>query len=228
MIGAGLPIVLIGVTLVMFLVGLVLVPAFVFFASPSLGTGARTVLARILFTVSALTAEGTLLYQRANGIYDFLPVVRRDGELVAYDDTEGEFVEADTDVGWSRLGKRPFGVEWEKSKDAFEGTLFEPDSEGRAVADGGEQTVELLGDRGGVPIATEDTDADGFVVDVFQIMKRLEGAATGNAAVEAERSALKEFGGDQSQMQMKWMVAGVLGGLVIGGAMAYISMGGLG
>lgn len=224
----NLPWVLIAITLGMFVFGLVLVPGIVFLAAPSLGTSGRTVLARILFTVSALSAEGTVLYQRASGIYDFLPVVRRDGELVAYDDTEEEFVDADTDVGWSRLGKRPFGVAWEKTEDAFEGTLFDPQStDAEPIADGGQETVSLLGKRGGMPIATDAKPDDGFVVDVMQIMKRLEGAATGYAAVEAERSALKEFGGDQSDLQMKWMMLGVLGALISGAVMAYVVMGGL-
>lgn len=229
-----------------FAAGLLGIPGFIFLFGKSLPAGLRGVLTRILWTIATLAQGGQILRHNENGEYrTYAPERDADGTVYIQADN-GERVDIETPGGhWFRLGKKQFGITYQKTEAMFGDLLANfdkehiaestPEGDRRAYADGGHGRVALLDMvRGGYQaftqytgyLSTEKTQGeDGWVLRADKAASRKRGAGGRGQAGKAKEQTLKEHGGNTAAIQSKWFYIAFLGALLVGALSAYLAVG---
>lgn len=190
--------------------GIGFLPGIWYLFGKELPRGFRGVIARITWTIASLIHGPYAAYWRDNGRVE---IVEADPEKDRIR-VDGEWRDVDPDGNWSRLGKQPFFVTYEKSPQAFDGTLVEGEESG----DGG----LYLGRRGGQHIGTRFRNtAEQFVVDLGRVTARWRGAAGGVLADAAKKDALIQYGGSVD-ISTRWLVMGIVASLALGTVSGWI------
>lgn len=218
--------------------GMATIPATLYLVGKELPRGVRGVIARIMWTIAAMIHGPYIIYQRDDGSVDICRALPDENAMVV----DGNMVELEDEGNWSYLGKTKFGITWERSRDAFDGTLASFQQTGRRdnangdngdnglgelFADGGgEPTWRLLGrKRGGYPAVTKfSSHAQGWVVDISRIVSRMRSAAGAAIADSAKRQALRDHGSG-TNMGSKWIVIGIISSLLLGAISGYLMFG---
>lgn len=205
-----------------FVVGAGLFPAIIYLFGKELPRSVRGVLARILWTIGALIHGPFVFFERDDGRVELVRA-RPDEDEIKVD---GEWIDIDSDGGWSYLGKTRFGIAWEPTRDAFDETLADF---GDVRADGSGEEGEawrVLGQkRGGYRAVTAfRSHAEGWVVNIARVAARLRGAAGGSIADNAKRQALRDHGAGMA-MGTKAVVYGILASLLLGALSGYVMFG---
>lgn len=188
---------LLGMLVVAFAGGWAFTPLVALVLGKTLPKSVRTTIGGWLFTVANLGLDGGVLTRTRNGIYE----MQRKPFLGPKD-------------RWSRLGKAPFALSYEKAEEVFGHDLINLESDshvGEPVADGGYRL--LNGSRGefGAFVPTAD---DAYHVATASL-QRLRGAGGVKEAMAAQEHAMKEHGGG-TETSTKMMVAGMIAMLICG------------
>lgn len=228
------------IMLVALAAGLFGIPAFVFLFSKSLPGSMRGVLARILWTIATLTQGGQILRHEENGEYQVYAPQRADDGTVYIKTDDGERVEISEPSGhWFRLGKKQFGITYEKTKAMYGDLLADFDEEyiaedapredREAYADGGHiALLDMV--RGGYQVFTPFADSDnpnedGWILRADKAATRKRGAGGRGQAGKAKEQTLKEHGGNTAAIAGKWFYIAMMGALVFGTASGYLAGG---
>jgi len=162
--------------------------------------------ARIMWTIGAFLTGRYGLIQRESGRYELAPVRKAgDGQLKAYLSDTTMQLKSYSDE-WSRLGKQPFLISYEKTERAFRDVISDV---GQAMADGGMEGV-----RGGYQSYIPDTEG-GYNIRIYRLLERLRQAGGSRLGQIARRQGLREFGGD-SNMSNFVMIGYVMTMAVLG------------
>jgi hypothetical protein len=192
--------------------GIGLLPGVWYVLGAELPRGLRGVVARITWTLASLIHGPYVMYYRQDGRVELLPADPADNRVRV----DGEWRRLDPDGNWSRLGKTEFGVSYEKTEAAFDGTAVERET---AVGDGG---TDAMGTRGGEPVATRHhSTARNLVIDISRVCARFRGAAGGAVADAAKMDGLRDHGGG-GDFGAKWIVIGILGALFLGAISGWV------
>lgn len=232
--------------------GLTIIPGSVFLLSKSLPASMRGVLARILWTIATLTQGGLILRHEDTGEYQtYAPIFEDDGMYIETDD--GQRVKVGTPTGhWFRLGKKKFGISYEKTPEMMGDLAADfdeeyiadasPESAQEAYADGGHHHVALLDmERGDYNAFTPYTDyllgdgdgdggektqgEDGWILRADKAVTRKRGAGGRRQAGKAKEQTLKEHGGNNADLGGKWFYLALMGAMVIGSLSGYLAGG---
>jgi hypothetical protein len=196
-------------------VGLLLVPSIAFLAGKSAKLEA---LARVLFTIGQLsTSNGSVLDERSTNTFE-PHVVRRDVDGDRYHLRDGDREYLGSETRWTRLGKQPFGITWERTEERLADRTQGTDG---IAADGGLGDRQINGRQEWLP----GWD-DGWVVDIQPYIRALHGSG-GNENIEtAKEDAKAEYGGDDSLTNMQ-LILGVGGLFFTGLVMGFLMFGGV-
>jgi hypothetical protein len=172
--------------------GAAIVPGVVYVLSKSLPKGVRGVLGRILWTIAAIANGRNVLYQTETGRYVIHAVEECSGGGYQFTDG-GETVQIDSsDTRWSRLGKQPFAVTYQKTDQAY----------GRwgdvVTTDGG------------------DLSETRVEVDMARVMDHFKSAGGIGTLQRARRVAQRKFSGDGS-LSTKWLAIAAVFAATAGG-----------
>lgn len=151
-----------------------------------------------LFTVGQLALDGGVLTELEDGSYE----MRRGSHL-------------GPKSRWSRLGKAPFAVTYEKSPDAFGAALVEPSDVGDALADGGVRVMGAV--RAGLRTFVPDVDFDKHYLVRTSSLDALRSAGGIKASMDAQEFAMKKFGGG-TEISDKLLLAAIMAMIVCGAA----------
>lgn len=202
------------------ILGAGLVPFAVYLISPSLGPGMRGVLARIIWTIGALTHGPYAIRQEENLSYEVYPADPEETRIYV----DGEWQDVNPDSNWSYLGKQDILITWKKSREML-GDLVADLNGVEVQADGGGHEVHpyRLGIRpGGVEAASKyASHAAGFVVEIPRVVRRWRRAAGSDIADEGKKQAMKDHGGD-SNMSNKMLVVGTVLCLALGAVTGWL------
>jgi len=172
--------------------GAALIPLFVYLIAKSLPKGGRGVLGRILWTIAAIANGRNVLYQTESGRYVVHAVEQApDGGWQFTHDGETVAIEGD-ESRWSRLGKQPFTMAWEKT-DAALGSWGEI-----VTTDGGAAESKRI------------------KVDMTRVMDHFRGAGDIGTLQRARRIAQRKFSGDGS-LSTKWLAIATVASAMAGG-----------
>jgi hypothetical protein len=201
-------------------VGFLLLPALAFLLGKSM---ALVTFSRILFTIQQLATGGTVLNERGDGNgYEQRVVEDRDGEAHMFTRT-GDW-EAIPNADWYRLGKKRFGITFDKPSNRLQQLETDPeDSDDLGVMpDGGMIFPDRrAGFREWTPFTGSE---DGFVCTLSQVVDRLHGRGGTEGSKVAKDVALAKYGGD-NDIANKVIIAGGLAFFIAGALMAFFMFG---
>lgn len=197
--------------------GAMVVPAAIYILYPAFPKGIRGVTGRIVWTIGAIAAGRYVLDKEANGNYGLRVVEEagdsarkkwmfiRDNSVVRFDGPDNH---------WSRLGKTPFGICYDKGEEAW-GRL----ADFEAQTDGG-QTVHRRGSFGTFRAWEVGEDIAGkILVRKDALMERFRTAGGIRQIRLAREIAQREHGGEGGLSELMLMIA-VLVSLMMGAGTA--------
>lgn len=234
-----------GVLLGALAAGLLLIPGLAWLVNSA-------TIARILWTIASLTQGGMILRHEDSGEYQTYAPHRDDDDGVYIETSDGRRVEIATPTGhWFRLGKKRFGVTYQKTREMYGDLVADLDtasdgeemaSDREAYADGGHApaarldivrggyraftpfTGYLFGDNGGDG-AGKTQGEDGWVLRADTAAARKRGAGGRRQAGKAKEQTLKEHGGNNADLAGKWFYIAFMGSLLLGTLSGYLAGG---
>lgn len=198
-------------------IGTMLIPAMIYLFYPSLPRGIRGITGRILWTIGAIAAGRYVVDKESDGNYA-VRVVEEAGEGEKDDwkfDRNGTIVRFNGPANhWSRLGKTPFGMVYDKSEAAW-GRL----ADFEAATDGG-QTINNRGSFGTFRVwEVGENVADSIILRKDSLMERFRDAGGIRQIRLAREIAQREHGGEGGMGELMLLVA-VLVSLLMGAGTA--------
>lgn len=200
-------------------IGAMFIPAVIYILYPSMPRGIRGVTGRILWTIGAIAAGRYVIDKEDNGTYAVRVVEEcTDGEQHDYKfDRDGTIVRFSGPAKhWSRLGKTPFGLTYDKSESSW-GRLADFDVQ----TDGG-QTVNNRGSFGSFRIWEVGVDVrNSIIIRKDALMERFRSAGGIRQIRLAREIAQREHGGEGGMGDLMLLVA-VLVSLILGAGTALL------
>lgn len=219
-----------GWLLLCFVIGFLSQPIAIFLSAPTLPLSIKRIWGKILFVGGQLTQGASVLDKPADAPYELRAAKARyeegESEILA----DGEWVPLKgPGKRWTRLGKAPFGITWEKDDAAFRGIAanFDEEEVREVIADG--RGAVYADERGGYEHFTPHTGAgerDRWMVMIDRVISRWRRAGAPDLLETAQRKALGKHGGNTAELSNKQLILASLGSITLGVITGYIVMGG--
>ena len=181
--------------------GLAWMPIVQLVVVPILGPTVRTVMGRLAFLQGQVAGDGTVQVMTTDG-YEFCPYDEDKGAYYL----NGEWIDYDAeDAQWYRVGNRKFGLTYEDDPAVL--------GEFRDDVPDGEGIVELGRERNGTTLFGR-AGLGKAVASIGRIAQAFQDVADPKMSEEAEDKVLETDGG-QGPMDMKYMVIGAMGSILM-------------
>lgn len=191
-----------------FLLGLLFIPLLGFVVGASLPVFISEPLANMLFTVACMGTGPARLHQAEDDTYELLP----------RGDVEGE------PRKWTRWALTRFGYTYENTPSAWEHLYADPDLWELPTLDHEVDAPFTIAqsniERGGIE-SYVNSEADGLRIRLGAALNRLKGSGLLTMASETLSEGFKEYGGDTSDVGMKWQAGGTALFLMVGVVMGW-------